>query len=489
VTRGEDMKRALEILKENGPMLSGKLANLLQLKYGISNVVARKIVSRATSPIHKLKNISFEKNQKYIYLQEQFNSDIFFRNLLSAFRCSSRCYYQVVIAIRNNGGFISKKVLASYVAAPVENLTKHKRYDLIVADLIKLEFIQEYTDEYYQLLFPHVIGTDVKNTKGIELAKKTVVDDFCDWAKKLNIIAYNSAKTFFQCANFAKFQWAFTSPSYIFNISDINTGKPGFWIGDIVLAQKADIEDIQFFLDKIDVIRNFKNLPHFIPVIIADNYTKEAYKLLKKKGVVCAQIGNLFSNRYANTLRELIPIIKNASAIISGNPENFVEYINKIASLEGKMGNLIGDLFEANVGYYFHLIGCKYFELNKIIKYNGVKKEIDVYVVRDGKIKIVECKGIRSTLDHEYVKKWLSDNIPTIYKAIKNKNSNEIVEFELWSTGGYIDETKRLLDEAIKNTHKYSIKYYNASEIKMMAKESRCHVLEKSIDTILAETV
>jgi hypothetical protein len=226
---------------------------------------------------------------------------------------------------------------------------------------------------------------------------------------------------------------------------------------------------------------------NFIPIFISDNFTKDAHKLLKEKGVVCAQISNLFSSAYADALRELVSIVKNASAVISNEPDKFVEYISKISSLEGKMGNLIGDLFEASVGYYFHTAGCKYFELNRIVKYDNKEKEIDIYVEKDGKIKVVECKGIKSTLDHEYVVKWLSDNIPTIYKAIKEVNSSAVIEFELWSTGGYNSKTVEMLNKAKISTKKYSINYFNASQIIEKAKESKCDVLLKSIDSILKE--
>jgi len=482
------MRRIIQILKDHGPMLSGELAVCLQNKYGISNESARKIISRSSSPISKIKNISFERNQRYIYLQEQFNTELYFRNLFSAFKSSSKNYYQILLAIQSNGGFVSKGVLANYSSAPIENLIRHLRYDLIIKRLIELNFISEELDGYYQLLYPQTVNGNLKNTKAIELAKKTVIQDFCDWLKKINLIAYNSDKGFYQQANFAKFQWSFTAPSYINDIADRKNNNPGFWIGDICIGKSADLEDVQFFIDKIDIIKTFRNIKRFIPVFIADNFTKEAHKLLKEKGIVCAKISNLFSDAYADTLRELVSIVKNTAAIISNEPEKFVEYINRVALLEGKMGNLVGDLFESSVGYYFSRIGCNYFELNKIERYDNIQKEIDVYVIRDGKIKIIECKGIKSPLDHEYVKKWLHENVPAIYKSLKQQNSEAVIEFELWSVGGFIDESLDLLGKAKVKTVKYSINFLDAPEIIRRAKEAKCDVLLKSIESILKDS-
>ena len=53
------MGRVEEILKINGPMLSGKLAFILEQKYSISNEAARKAISRARSPVQKLKVFPF----------------------------------------------------------------------------------------------------------------------------------------------------------------------------------------------------------------------------------------------------------------------------------------------------------------------------------------------------------------------------------------------------------------------------------------------
>lgn len=482
------MRRIIQILKERGPMLSGELAVCLQNRHGISNESARKIISRSAAPISKMRNISFERNQKYIYLQEQYNTEQYFRNLFNAFKSSSKNYYQILLAIQSNGGFISKGVLANYSSAPVENLTRHTRYDLILKRLIELDFISEELDGYYQLLYPQSVKDDLKNTKAIELAKKTVIQDFCDWLKKINFIAYNSDKGFYHQANFAKFQWSFTAPSYINDIADRKNNNPGFWIGDICIGKSAGIGDVQFFVDKVDIIKTFRNIKRFIPVFIADNFTKEAHKLLKEKGIVCAKIGNLFSDTYADTLRELASIVKNTAAIISNEPEKFVDYINRVSLLEGKMGNLVGDLFESSVGYYFSRIGCNYFELNKIARYENIQKEIDVYVIRDGKIKIVECKGIKSPLDHEYVKKWLSDNVPAIYKSLKQQNSEAVIEFEIWSVGGFIDESLDILRKAKAQTKKYSIDFFDASEIMKRAKEAKCDILLKSIESILQDS-
>ena len=57
------MNRIEILLKQYGPMLSGDLAKKYEKKYNASNEAARKAISRARSPIQKIKYFPFEKNQ------------------------------------------------------------------------------------------------------------------------------------------------------------------------------------------------------------------------------------------------------------------------------------------------------------------------------------------------------------------------------------------------------------------------------------------
>ena len=130
------MKRVIHVLIESGTMLSGNLAKCIERKYGLLNASARKIVSRSSSPIHKISGISFDKNQKYVYLETQFNGKEYFSNLFKAFEKSGKRYHQLIKAIQNNKGFIRKELIGSYVGAPIKNLRGHLRADKIIQNLI-----------------------------------------------------------------------------------------------------------------------------------------------------------------------------------------------------------------------------------------------------------------------------------------------------------------------------------------------------------------
>ena len=50
-------KRVIDVLNKEGPMLSGKLAHILEVEYGISNVAARQALSRARNPVNKIQTL------------------------------------------------------------------------------------------------------------------------------------------------------------------------------------------------------------------------------------------------------------------------------------------------------------------------------------------------------------------------------------------------------------------------------------------------
>ena len=79
-------KKVVALLRKHGPMLSGKLAKLFETEYGVSNTAARQALSRAKSPVNKNCTLSFEKNQKFFYLEDQFMSNRYITAFLDAIK-------------------------------------------------------------------------------------------------------------------------------------------------------------------------------------------------------------------------------------------------------------------------------------------------------------------------------------------------------------------------------------------------------------------
>ncbi|RJE46796.1 MULTISPECIES: hypothetical protein [unclassified Dehalobacter] len=468
------MSRISNILENKGPLLSGSLANELVNQFSISREAARKEISRASAPIRKLKNVTFDNNQKYLYLDSHFSSDIFFEKLLQYLRLNSKAYYYFIKAVLNNYGYILTNEIATYTCSPVQPLKGHKPADSIIKDLLYINLLLDNGDGLFQLNPSVDIPQSYTRFKALNIAKKNIMNDFYDWSRKINLVAYNSGRMIEQMPEFHKFQWSFTAPSYINGLQ--KGSKPGFVVADVVLGKKLLEEDIEYFLAKVNVISQSKKHSPFIPVLIVEGIEENAFSRLKSAGVVLGFIDKLFGNQYLETLRALVSIVENASAVITKNPDKYFEFIEALSKLEGKASNLKGDVFELAVGYYYSQL-APYLEINKLIteRESGKSKEIDVYVKYPTEARFVECKGYSYPLDEEYVSKWLSDNIPTIRKWALSQDefTHKDLIFELWSTGGFEQSAIDKLQKAAGSTKKYTIRFFDAQQIAEKAKEAK----------------
>lgn len=490
-------KKVVTLLNKYGPMLSGELARKLEQEYGVSNTAARQALSRAKKPVNKICTLSFDKNQKFFYLESQYMSNRYIERLMDAIKQSSQINWIYICAFRSQNGFVAKSILPSLVSSPIKNVKGHKLHQRVIDDLLKCGIIVEYNETHWMLAeWAFIQNRSIARAAGLEAVKKQVVNDFASWAQNINLIGYDSAKVLSASAEFANFQWALTAPAYIQPLYDAEKIRPGFVVADIFYGHAATEEDIKFFLDKLSVIRTFKKLPAFMPVFLVEKITREALMMLKENKVMVALIKNVFDEKYAELLSEIVSVFSHSSAIISKNPEKIETLFSEIAKSEGRYNDIIGDMFELLVGYYYQHIGCRYLKIRKLIQIpdSNDKNEIDVLVERDGEIIIVECKATQSALDHIYVEKWLTQTIRRIRTwALSQYQEGQKLKFQLWSLGGFTPEAASLLLSAATRTRKYKIEFFDKSQIIDMAKTHKVQpvveVLQQHFQAPLEKTI
>jgi hypothetical protein len=180
--------------------------------------------------------------------------------------------------------------------------------------------------------------------------------------------------------------------------------------------------------------------------------------------------------------------ITNFNEIIKDDPDKFIELQSRLSKLEGMFRNLKGDMFEFVVAYYYSLHG-KTPVVGKIINdmYSMKSKEIDVYIDSPNEIKIIECKGHKSPISYDYIKReWLGDKIPTIRKWVLNRDDlkTKKLVFEIWSTSGFDDESKKLLEiesKKVKPT-KYKIEFFDWNKIREKARDTNDKKFKQTIE-------
>ncbi|EPR65859.1 hypothetical protein [Cyclobacterium qasimii] len=267
------------ILK-NGPCLSNELIEYYS-KNGTSKDAVRKRISRVGNPIFKLSGF-FQNKQTFFYHKDQYQDEIYFLNLRKAIKNSARRYYSVIKAIEYHNGYIKKEHLASYSFSPIKNLKSHKNFKTIIDELKKLNFIFEDNDCY---TLNENLSIRSKNNynyyKAVELSKELIINQFNDFTKSIGLISYDSGKS---NSEYSKFQFCFTAPSYVNGITSFTAGKPkpAFVVADILLGNHIDEDEVDFFLRKISVVKT-QSKCNFLPFLIVDNVSQEAFKKLKNK--------------------------------------------------------------------------------------------------------------------------------------------------------------------------------------------------------------
>ncbi|MCM1055550.1 MAG: hypothetical protein NC394_08515 [Bacteroides sp.] len=456
-----------------GPMLSGDLARLYEKTYRTSNETARKAISRARPPVKRLSKFKFEKNQLFYYLEAQFMSERYAEALLKAIEEHSRVNYTYIQAFRSQNGYVSKKILPALVGAPIRKVKNHKMHSAILRSLIDARIITEFSEERYAMNQAFSITDNINRSIGLEIAKKVIINDFNSWARGVNLVSYEKGRGLFEEPEFAQFQWAYTAPSYIQPLYSNKEKQPGFVIADVFYGATATKESIAFFIDKLNIIRSYKNIKPFLPVLLTDKIDPEALKLLKDNKVMVAILNNFFSEKYTNLLNELVNTFANTTSIINKNPDMIYKLFDELAKSEGRYNNMSGDMFELLVGSFYAYAGCTSLKSKAIIRDDstGRYKELDWLAEKDGVTVVVECKATKAAIDDDFISKWLSENIPFTRKWLIDNRQCEKIEFQIWSTGGFTDKALQLLNKAETETSKYSIKHFDREKMMSLAKE------------------
>ena len=458
-----------QYLKKNGPTLSSELIKVFS-NDGISQDAIRKRLTRLKLPVNKILGF-FKDNQAFYFLDEQFQTQIFFENLRLALKSDAKKYFSIIRAIEYHYGYVKIDHLPSFTFSPIQNLSSHRNFQDTINQLKSLGILIEDGD-YYTL---NDLITSKKSNfqlyKGVELAKETILSQFYNYSKSIGLVSYDSGKFH---SEFAKFQFGFVAPSYVCGITNFSKSglNPAFVLTDVLIGNKVTIEDVNTYVAKIDVIKNTSKI-NFLPYLILDNVNQDAFKLLKSRGIIVGFVNKLFGSEYEELLRSLINTVANAGAILKQNPQAYIDLIINLNKLvDGKTNNLKGDLFELAVGYYYSNISQN-IDIGRKINFTGLQREIDVYASSQGSIVICECKAYKSSVNIDQTEKWLTQKIPVIYDWIRSFENDKDIIFEFWSTSGFTVEAQELLQDRKEKSRRYKIDFLSENEIITRAQKSK----------------
>lgn len=461
------MTSIASIINSKGPILTSKLIEEIKLSGSrLSDEAIRKQLSRLTDKnIFKLKGY-FSHRQTLFYAKDDFYTDNFSEGLRAILKSDAKQYHYLITALEFNSGTLPKEQLASYSVNPIINVKGHITFSSALEKLSSLQLIHMIGDEVVLNEQRSMVLINHRQSSAVQLAKDILLLQFNDWARKLALTAYDSSKFY---SDFGNFNFAFVAPSYVSTVTTWGDGilKPGFVLADILIGNLITANDVEFFVKKVEILKSQKNTLKFIPFLIVESLEPDALNYLKSNGIVTGYINRLFGEEYSKLMNSLINLVVNAGAILKKNPEQFIDLLSKLKALvAGKTNNLKGDLFEMAVGYYHSKMGCGTLDIGKIITYEHLMREIDVYAVYGNKVVIAECKGYNYAISKTDLEVWLTDKIPTIRKWILNQPSlnDKQIHFQYWSTGGFTSDAQELIERMVK-AKKYNAEFFDSEKI------------------------
>jgi len=474
----------VSILDKHGPCSSSTFAKLLVQQLNISQPAARQRIKRSEN-VQKLEGLNLRNNAQFLYLKKDFCSYRYWDALVDALIESNSSYGFAIAALKQRGGVATMQQFLTFCGSPIKQ-KKHIPAEAIVKNLEKVKLIEiQNIHGLGDCLILQGSGDEVE-TLAAELKAKLVAEDIllkaiASWARNLGMVSYDTCKIRGGSIEpmVGTFCWDLTAPSYLSPLISGAKGvktKPGFITCDVVIERNITEHCIKAFLKKCETLAHLKKIGKCLHFFVAENYSPEALRLAKEKGVIPATIDTLFGKEITKSLKSLIDILSNTAEKV-GNEYDISAFFKSLGKIEGVAGNLRGTLFEFLIAEVIRKTeNCESIKLNKIYKpFPNEQAEVDVTVItQDSRIRFIECKAHlpNGFVDHQEVEKWVNKRIPTLRKYIKSHPDwrDKSVSFELWTTAKFCDDSLQLLQRESQKTQRYSLDYHNADEVEKLVK-------------------
>ncbi len=449
----------------------------------------RKSISRLTPPYMRLKYIRLANNAQILYHKENWHTINFCKKVTKILNEENSIYSTALEAIKAKGGCILEKYFPIISGSGEQK--KHIWPDKIKNNLISAGLLNEDNIENFGKIL-YLTDFDILNISAYVRAyciqEQIILQIVEDWLKKLNFITYNQIcykKLDNNLPKFATTYWDITAPSYLLPLMKKN--KQGSVICDLFLKDISDVTQIQYIIKKLELLSIQKNIPRYLPMIIAPSFSQDAFTTLKRKGIIVASYDNLFGKETARLFSELYISLQNLAAALIKDPNKQYIIFEKIATFENISNKIRGPLFEMICIHLVHTSRLGFVENGKNIFCQTLEKylELDIFNESPTEIFIVECKGYlpNHLISYQEVKEWL-DNIIHIRKSMISMNAernNKKFIFNFWTSSRFSEESVDLLQKKITNPQ-IKIQWKDGPEIMQEIKKYKLKGAEKILN-------
>lgn len=484
------------VLLEDGPCLSNELCSKLEGK-GLAPEAARKRVSRANGKVRRLDGFDFPKGVRFVYHESNFNSAKYWDRLIKEICRSSPSYGPALAAVIARGGIVPAKHFPIISGSPT--LQKKQIPSAAVLERMLASKVLKRID--IDGIGPCVAvdaNGHLQHAGHAQLKARLITEDLLllavrDWARKLNFASYGKValRNDDPPPVYGTFQWDLCGPSYIRPmVKRVRGGrpKPGFLVCDVICGSALNEDAVSAFVRKAKLLSTFTALGPMMPFLIADGFTREAFRLGRSHGLILTTPEILFGREIAEGLSSLLQSLIRAAEVAVERPEVITGLFDKFNKVEGAAANLRGALFEMIMAHAVHDIEGGTIEIGKRVHDGaGGRAEIDVMRVLERKeVWLYEGKGHQPTevVNLEAVKDWVTRQIPVIHGVLRREQRFQgcSFHFEYWTCGTFSAEARAFLDAAAMRTSKYAITCKNGGEVRRYVSKMRSPGVMKAMD-------
>lgn len=478
--------RSIEaILKAQGPGLSNDICAVLE-REGLGAAAARQRVSRVGGLVRKLPGLTFPRGAKFLFLESQRGTRRYWEALIRDINVASPAYAAALAGLLSRGGVVPERHFPIICGSPLRQAGQISAATvlqrLLTADIVRGVEVAGVGSCVTLSDSMFLNATDDAALRARLLTETILLSAVRDWARKLGAASYDSIEIRDdqdELPRVGTFFWDLAGPSYLRPMvrrTSEGKPKPGFLVADVALGENLNEAAVAGFVRKCTLSSGLKNLAPLWPILIADSFSREAFRLGRSHGLMMATPELLFGKDVAEGLSKLLHTLSKAAAMAVQKPEVVDELFKSLGRIEGAAGNLRGALFEMLVGHCVVKLDDGSIDIGKKVvdPESGRQAEIDVFRVKEQReVWSYECKGHQPTqvVGLDEIEKWLTTRVPRIqsWATRQERFQGSAFHYEYWTCGTFSPEATARLEEARDKTGRYHIGWKDGAAIRKYA--------------------
>lgn len=482
-----------DYLRDHGPATAATIGAWLQAN-GVKAEAARKRLSRALPPVHSFPVPLFPKGTRFMYLQNQRESERFWTALHRDLRTSGSVYGMALDGLLARRGATTAAEFPVISGATVVPIKRQVTADTVLDRLEAARLITQinYGDGPLVLLQQTTLGSaDHQGLKSRATVERIILDGMRDWARNIGAASYNQIAVRGEetLKPVQQFRFDLVGPSYLLPLQRSDRRSPGFLVADVFSDGELDEFHVRYFLRKAKALHATLSSATILPILVANEFTPDALRAGHAAGVLMATPKTLFGKRVGEALRTLLTTLNNAAAYASADsPNRLIALIDTLKDIEGRSQNLRGPLFELLAAY---LVRRDAVSIDVGVRVRDPKTaeaaEIDILKVLQmaSQFVAIECKAREpgGIVEVDEVQHWLRKTSVIQNGLRQNRDREAEVSFEIWTTGDFSAEALNLLIDQKAARTRSRIDWKSGSDVLALATRLR----ERAISEVLRQ--